>query len=277
MKSQSRRPDASDNRPFVLMVMGKTGAGKSNFLNKLAGKDSQAELFHVGHELESCTKEPSCAAIDVQGRQILLVDTPGFDDTYRSDKEILESITNWMEDSYKQGLRVNAVVFLHMISEIPVDGPALQTFHVFMSAIGKACFPNVVMCTTRWEDVAPEVGKSTEAKLGSSEHFWKELIEGGATLRRFDNKPETAKEILRSVLDFPGITLNVQDEIVRQGKKVQNTSAAGVLLGMLRARRLMMELEKMTDDMEEQLRALRKDWKPKPRRWWYHFSFRSWT
>jgi len=60
----------------------------------------------VGHQLSSCTPEVEPAVIDPSGRfpslknyRIVIVDTPGFDDTFVSDVEILRRITNWLTAS----------------------------------------------------------------------------------------------------------------------------------------------------------------------------------
>ena len=70
-------------------------------LNKLAGK----EVVMVGHGLESCTTEIKPVIIQhptEENRRIILVDTPGFDDTNVDDVEILKSIADWLAQSYVQ-------------------------------------------------------------------------------------------------------------------------------------------------------------------------------
>jgi len=53
----------------------------------------------VGHDLESCTRDVravSCTHRDGSGRHVVLVDTPGFDDSSLSDSDILERIAQWL-------------------------------------------------------------------------------------------------------------------------------------------------------------------------------------
>ena len=54
----------------------------------------------VGHDLESCTTELSMLRID----DIVLVDTPGFDDTNKTDREILSMIADWLTTTYVYSL-----------------------------------------------------------------------------------------------------------------------------------------------------------------------------
>jgi predicted GTPase len=53
---------------------------------------------HVGHGLTSCTADIRSVRVrhPTTGREIVIVDTPGFDDTYRSDAEILKLIADWL-------------------------------------------------------------------------------------------------------------------------------------------------------------------------------------
>ena len=70
-------------------------------INKLAGK----EVVVVGHGIDSCTTEIKPVIIQhptEENRHIMLVDTPGFDDTYVDDVEILKHIADWLAQSYVQ-------------------------------------------------------------------------------------------------------------------------------------------------------------------------------
>jgi predicted GTPase len=47
--------------------------------------------------LESCTSEIEEVTVKINGKKVALIDTPGFDDTNKSDTEILTLITNYLE------------------------------------------------------------------------------------------------------------------------------------------------------------------------------------
>ena len=93
--------------------MGPTGSGKSSvslfaystlystelkaiqFIGKVTGNDDG-----VGHTLTSCTSEVKVTKCeDPTLANIVLVDTPGFDDTRKTDLEILELISKWLNKS----------------------------------------------------------------------------------------------------------------------------------------------------------------------------------
>ena len=55
------------------------------------------DVEKVGHDLVSCTSEISIIKMTFPGYNIVFVDTPGFDDTNKSDSEILKMISDWLE------------------------------------------------------------------------------------------------------------------------------------------------------------------------------------
>ena len=58
--------------------------------------------MQVGHDLKSCTPTLQHSFIDIPNRpalgdsRLVIVDTPGFDDTYIDDQEILRRIAVWL-------------------------------------------------------------------------------------------------------------------------------------------------------------------------------------
>ena len=67
--------------------------------------------MEIGEDMVSCTKQLESVAVDrvpqghaalheaLQGRRIVFLDTPGFDDTDVGDDEILIRIAKWLETS----------------------------------------------------------------------------------------------------------------------------------------------------------------------------------
>lgn len=86
----------------IIPIMGPTGVGKSTFINYIAGR----EVAEVGHDLCSRTIQLCPIIIDssqsapLNGGRLVLVDTPGFDDTCVDDTAILHSISLWLENMY---------------------------------------------------------------------------------------------------------------------------------------------------------------------------------
>jgi len=67
----------------------------TQFVNLASGSN-----LNVGDELESCTNAvQSGRPFDLGGRRVVLVDTPGFDDTVRSDVDVLNMIAAFLATS----------------------------------------------------------------------------------------------------------------------------------------------------------------------------------
>lgn len=101
--------------------MGPTGSGKSSvshplwftepdwivmkFISMVADTDQG-----VGHDLMSYTNEIKAVRVRVPDEDIdiVLVDTPGFDDTYKSDYEILQMISEWIKQVWVSDRQLSA-------------------------------------------------------------------------------------------------------------------------------------------------------------------------
>jgi predicted GTPase len=54
----------------------------------------------VGDNLESCTSDIQVSEeFMLDGRRVMLIDTPGFDDTNKSDTDVLKSIAAFLGES----------------------------------------------------------------------------------------------------------------------------------------------------------------------------------
>jgi hypothetical protein len=84
------------------------------FINTASGTNNQA----VGTGLRSCTSEvtPSLP-FSIQGRKVILLDTPGFDDTKTSDFDILEEIAKYMTNTYVSSYPITQVLIPIQLQE----------------------------------------------------------------------------------------------------------------------------------------------------------------
>ncbi|KAI5990810.1 hypothetical protein EDC04DRAFT_1365422 [Pisolithus marmoratus] len=79
-------------KEIIIALMGPTGAGKSSFIANAMKREDEG----VGHDLNSCTSEIKVTKCEVEGSNVVLVDTPGFDDTKKTDLDILKLISDWL-------------------------------------------------------------------------------------------------------------------------------------------------------------------------------------
>ncbi|KAJ3513211.1 hypothetical protein NLJ89_g3075 [Agrocybe chaxingu] len=215
---------------IIIAVMGPTGAGKTTFISRAGGLD-ESEL--VGHELKSCTQEVRDFVChdEVEARRVVLVDTPGFDDTNLSDLDILRKIADWLRKTYENDIKLSGLIYLHRISDNRMGGTPLRLLETFQKLCGTDVLRHVVLVTTMWDDVSEDVGNVRETELRRK--YWKSMIDRGSRTCRFENTRESAWNVLSLFEDAPRQTLQLQRELVDKGMRLVDTAAARTLLQWL--------------------------------------------
>ncbi|KAJ3513209.1 hypothetical protein NLJ89_g3077 [Agrocybe chaxingu] len=220
-------PSTSD---IIIAVMGPTGAGKTTFISQARGMDED-EL--VGHGLRSCTQHVTAFTCNnsERTRRIVLVDTPGFDDTNLSDLDILKRIADWLKETYENDVKLSGLLYLHRISDNRMAGTPLRLLNTFKQICGDEVLKYVLLVTTMWDDVEQEVGCARESDL--CKKYWKTMIAQGSRTVRFHNSCASAWDILSQFDDAPRQILRLQHELVDQGLPLSETAAGKSLFSSL--------------------------------------------
>jgi 50S ribosome-binding GTPase len=233
VSSTSRHPQSDED--IVIAVMGMTGSGKSTLINLLAD-----EKVKVGHSLQSCTTEVQIASFSTSsGRRGYLIDTPGFDDTNRSDTDILKEIAAFLMKLYVRKIHVTGLVYVHRITDPRLGGSGVKNLAVFQKLCGPQCFPQVALVSSLWEELhgaeGQALGEQREAELRMNESFWGAMDKGKSRIFRHFGNTESAKAVIQWFLTLPHkVVLNIQRELVddeltldqtEAGKFLQETSA----------------------------------------------------
>jgi GTPase Era involved in 16S rRNA processing len=91
--------------------MGITGSGKSTFIKEVTGQD-----VPVGSGISSTTTQVKTYEATVDGQKVLLVDTPGFDDSEKTEGEILRNITSKLASLHIGDIPISGVIYTHDIT-----------------------------------------------------------------------------------------------------------------------------------------------------------------
>jgi hypothetical protein len=156
----------------------------------------------------------------------VLVDTPGFDDTFESDQVITEKILKWLESSYRSGTKLDGIIYLHSIARPRMSGSAYDNLCMFRKLCGNDCFGHVVLATTFWNTVASSDGHARVNQLEEDKIMWGRMVQAGSRVVQLNNDRESALEVLLSVSTDAKIVLQAQREMVDDGKLTQETAAA---------------------------------------------------
>ncbi|KAF1850456.1 uncharacterized protein K460DRAFT_412159 [Cucurbitaria berberidis CBS 394.84] len=227
----------------MILVMGVTGSGKSYFINKLA-QGSVTEGAGLRSETETC----QIVRVGVGRHEVAVVDTPGFDDTTRSDAEILEEVTEFLCTQYELGIPLKGIIYMHRITDNKMSGSAQRYFEMFNCLCGERNFGNVVLLTTMWSELKEE-GKGLERERELRRDFWNAMSAKGSTIRRFDGSSSMAGAFICRLMRKENIVLDIQNELVEQGKRLEETKAGKVLVP---------QLERQIGEAGERLESLAK-------------------
>ncbi|KAG1750748.1 P-loop containing nucleoside triphosphate hydrolase protein [Suillus lakei] len=221
-----------------IAIMGPSGSGKTTFINEASGSD-----FAIGKGLESCTSEVQATKpFKLNGREVTLIDTPGFDDTSRSDTDILAMIGAYLSQTYEYGAKLAGIVYMHRISDFRMGGTNKRNFKMFRELCGESTLRNVLIVTNMWSEVASDLGEMREKELENT--FFK------ARMLRHEGTRESTHRILRYLIHNQPATLLIQKELVKEHKNIVQTSAGSELTRVLNEQR---------EHHEEVVAQLRKD------------------
>jgi len=182
------------------------------------------------------------------GRSIVFVDTPGFDGAEKSEIEILEVITEGLKTMYNREILLAGVVYLHRISDARMAGTPWKNLQLFTNLCGNYAIRNVVFATTMWDTVKPEVGSRREDELRTK--YWKEMMENGCKIARFDKTFKSAWEIIDLIVGNEAYALLIQEEMALSRRELSETTAGKILYTKLQ--KLLADRQRIYDEASKQ-------------------------
>lgn len=170
------------------------------------------------------TKDPQLAEAKIGGTEVLLVDTPGFDDTERSDGDILLSIARMITAQHQLGIKLKGVIYIHNIQIRRMGQSSIRQLELFRRICGDETLGNVLFVTTGWHSGPGSNGFSQNERQLRNE-FWAPMIQKGAKAFRFFSTQESAASIVSQLLGKEEVTLALQREMIGGNLKPNETSA----------------------------------------------------
>lgn len=263
-----RRP-----KDVLIGVMGVTGSGKSSFISLLAN-----QCVEIGHGLKSCKRKPlhnadiwrsvplkhhstGTKAVGVYScevspdQTIYLIDTPGFDDTDKTDTMVLKEIAKWLKVTFQQEILLHGIIYIHQISADRMTGSAKKNVLMFKSLCGPDAMRNVMLVTSMWDQVPVKVAEQREKELIDTEEFWGWMCKKGSIVRRHHNTHYSAEAIVQEIVqrcEKAPVKLTLQEEMVNKGRTLEETGAGRTLEGEWTAEkaRLQKQLVELKQEME---------------------------
>lgn len=193
--------------------------------------------------------------------KFFLVDTPGFDDTSRSDSDVLKELAKHLAAAYKSKIILTGLIYLHRIMDTRFSGASGRNLRTFKKLTGDENLGSVVLATTFWkiplstDDVEKETQLNTDPRFG-----WSRMLDQQAEYMRQDENSVSAQAIIQYLIDRrKPVTLRIQKELVDQGKSIADTEAGAEVISEMR--KLHQEqLDKFKEEMLEAMRERDKAW-----------------
>lgn len=208
------------------------------------------------------TSEISIVDFELDGNQVYLIDTPGFDDTDRSDAETLSVLAAYLSASYAQNVFIHGIVYLHNIAINRMGGSSTRNIDMFKALCGYSTYSNVAIATTFWNWQDRLTFLQREAELQNDSVFFGGIVAEGARLFRHGEFSQDVRElqqsarlIVRHVVAqsrLAPVVLLIQHELVDEHKTLDQTAAGIVVVG---------ELHKVTQEYKRQLDELQENTK----------------
>ncbi|RXW19380.1 hypothetical protein EST38_g6469 [Candolleomyces aberdarensis] len=222
--------------------MGPTGSGKSTFINAIVNK----EVALVGHGLSTCTQQIKAHKYVLSqnsevypGKTVVLVDTPGFDDTAMHDStRVFKDVVQWAAEYPKKQEtsaggknspgRITGFIYLQDISQKRINNRQNIDFSRLQQLLGEPgseSYSKLFLATFQWPPKPSELTSPSSvvdtttaaATRGSASQsliyqqaedrekelkkkFWKDLVDKGARMVRVEDSVHDPHAVLLEVL-----------------------------------------------------------------------------
>ncbi|KAK2051456.1 hypothetical protein LY76DRAFT_528564 [Colletotrichum caudatum] len=159
----------------------------------------------------------------MDGHNLHLIDTPGFDDTELKDTDILMQITKCLDPS----IHLSGILYLYPFKANRMSGVAKRNLEMFWSLVGQDNMRNINLITTMWDRVSSEEGEKHLMEL--TRDFWNLMITAGTHVDRCYDASQDGNRIIQSILKTSPLKVQLQKEI-EKGCRLSKTTAGELLM-----------------------------------------------
>lgn len=168
--------------------------------------------------------------MEYEGRTVHFIDTPGFNDTYRSESSVFEEIAYWLSKSFETGVFLNGIIYLHSVAEPRFTGSANRNLVLLKTMTGPSNYKAVVLSTTFWSSADTDEQKARERQLVADTSKWGEMKERGSTVYAHSAGRTSALAIVNHIVQKnTKYTLAIQHEMAQAGATLASTSAGRMM------------------------------------------------
>jgi len=168
-------------------------------------------------------------AFSDNGTHFTLIELPGYGRHDLTDEEIFFGIADWLEKSYRRGLRLNQLLYFHRITGDRPSESDLKYLRMFKKLCGKTDYRNTILGLTCWDQEEDEIVEAREKAFKDTPEVWGDMIEEGMRIERVPLERQKCIDIFLGQAKSGAIVLDIQHEMVHKEKPACNTRAAKVM------------------------------------------------
>lgn len=187
-----------------------------------------------------------------------MIDTPGFDDSFTSDADILEKIAEFLDKTYRQKRYLSGLILLHPISGNKAGYHERKRTRLFKKLLGEEAYDRVIIGTTMWDQIAHDAhGIKQQQERMKTASIWGDMVQRGASVVRHDNNKESVMKLINKVMGFDTVKLQLQVELQQHNGNLSATSAGQQMNEDFNE--IIQEMQKKLDNAKKEFEMNKKD------------------
>ena len=210
----------------TLLILGKTGSGKSTLCNRLAGEEHDSDTFPVSSGARLCTQENLFKKVNFGGdetKEVTIIDTVGFDDPDK-DETALHDLLRTLKETCRSSISTFGITINGQCKRL--DDSCVKMLQSFQNSFGEAFWKNCVFIFTHLsmdkahlekrrkmskksdQEMAQEYMKEVNSRFPGSLNASSLILdscydeENPEENSLFENNFETLYEIMKNTEDF---------------------------------------------------------------------------
>lgn len=138
----------------------------------------------------------------------------------------MDRLLTWLDSSYKQGTRLNGLIYLHRISDPRMAGSSMKHLSMFRRLCGSDNFKNVILGTTFWGNIKGTIGEERERELSTSNQMWGSMVKKGSkVVRVLEDRPSNLAIFEHIARNNGKIVIEAQKEMLAENSRFNTADA----------------------------------------------------